>query len=85
MRTSSEVSDVFEHDAYEGDEVKVGEGLRASLVVFDQPSEACGPREESLDDPSPWEQREASFGLRPLYDLKGNAVSAAAVAGLSPV
>ena len=68
------MSDVFEHDAGEGDEMEVREGLSASFVVFDEPSEAGDPGEGSLDTPPSGQQHEAALGLRQLDDVERNAV-----------
>lgn len=54
--------------------MEVCEGLGASFVVFDEPSEAGRPGEGSLDDPSSWQQNESALGLRQLDDFEGNSV-----------
>jgi hypothetical protein len=46
--------------------VEVSEGLGASFVVFDEPSEPGRPGEGSLDHPSSWQQDEAALSLRQL-------------------
>ena len=80
--TRCESSDVFEHDACEGDEMEVCEGLGTSFVVLDEPSEPRCPCEGSLDDPSFGQQDKAALGLGQLDDLKSDAVFGGCGGGL---
>ena len=61
LGTDGKFGDVFEHDADEGDEMKVCQGLSTAFVVFDEFSEAGGPREGSFDDPSSGQQHETAL------------------------
>ena len=62
--------------------MEIGEGLCASLVVFHEPSEASGPCEGPLDDPSSGQEDEAAFGLWQLDDLERDAMFGGRCCGL---
>jgi hypothetical protein len=62
--------------------MQVGEGLSGSFVVLDELSEALGPSEGSLDDPSSWEQNEAPLCLGQFITSSAMPCSAPAAAAL---
>ena len=65
---------MLEHDACKGDEVEACEDLGGPLIVLGEPSEAGGPGEGTLDDPSSGQENEAAFGLGQLDDAEFDAV-----------
>ena len=62
--------------------MEVGEGLGASLVVFDEPAEAGRPCEGSLDNPSSGQEHEAALGFRQRDDLERDALFSGRCGGL---
>ena len=61
--------------------METGESLGVAFVILDESSEACGPCEGSLDDPSAWEQDKAAFGLGQFDDLEIDAVPGSGLRG----
>ncbi len=60
------------------------ECLWKSFVVAGESSEACDPCEAGFDDPSAWQQDEASFGHGVLDHFKPDAVLLGGFRGVGP-
>lgn len=83
------MSGLFEHEADEGDNVEICEGVGIALVILDEAAEARGPGEGAFHDPASRQQDEAALGLRAFDDLQFDAVRAGGLGrlltGVAPV
>jgi hypothetical protein len=62
--------------------VQAFEGSVESFVVSGKSAETSGPGEASFDNPSPWQQHEASFGHRVLDDFQAQTVLLCSFSGV---